>query len=107
MNGRTNIRKVTKLDTGLPGKPIKKACCTSPNASGLPGLTAICHIQLALRFHGRLDVVFLADRHAARGDNQVVPCADSRSTARVAASVSGTMPKSLISQPRFSSRRAA
>ena len=48
MKGRTNNKKVTKLDTGLPGKPTKKAFAesfsrrTSPNASGLPGLIAIC-----------------------------------------------------------------
>ena len=46
----TNNKKVTKLETGLPGKPINQASPsfgssdlrTAPNARGLPGLIAIC-----------------------------------------------------------------
>src|SRR6266700_6746242 len=44
-NGRTNIKNVTKLDTGFPGKPRKAAFPTLPNASGRPGFIAIFHMS--------------------------------------------------------------
>src|SRR5207244_856576 len=44
-NGRTNTRKVTKLETGFPGSPMKFALPTRPNASGRPGFMAIFHMR--------------------------------------------------------------
>ena len=80
-NGRTSSRKVTKLDTGLPGRPMKwqalhppaPASAHPPKANGLPGLMAICQRSSEPSgLHGGLDVVFLAHRHAAAGEDQVV-----------------------------------
>jgi len=44
-NGRTIMTKVTKVDTGLPGRPMNAVSrrLTFPKARGLPGLMAICH----------------------------------------------------------------
>jgi hypothetical protein len=45
------MRKVTKLETGLPGRPMKKAVPTlpafaiSPKASGRPGFMAMRHMS--------------------------------------------------------------
>src|SRR5712692_5428503 len=53
-NGRTNIKNVTKLDTGFPGRPRKAAFPTLPDppsrrmcpkASGRPGFIAIFHMS--------------------------------------------------------------
>src|SRR5258708_7877592 len=44
-NGRANIKKVTKLDTGVPGKPRKAAFSTLPEPRGRPGLMADCHMS--------------------------------------------------------------
>jgi hypothetical protein len=30
MNGKENMQKVTKLETGLPGNPMKGVCFTFP-----------------------------------------------------------------------------
>src|SRR5204863_3705760 len=43
-NGLTKRRKVTKLETGLPGRPMKNACLIDPKASGRPGFMAIFHM---------------------------------------------------------------
>jgi hypothetical protein len=39
------MRNVTKLDTGLPGNPMKNDCPTEPKASGRPGFIAMRHIN--------------------------------------------------------------
>src|SRR6201999_3926460 len=39
--GRTTWTKVTKLATGLPGRPISGVPSTTPIATGRPGLVAI------------------------------------------------------------------
>src|SRR2546422_3248976 len=44
-NGLTKRRKVTKLETGLPGRPMKNACRIDPKASGRPGFMAIFHMK--------------------------------------------------------------
>ncbi len=67
-----------KLDTGLPGRPMKSASVlpsrrTAPNANGLPGLMATCHNSTRPSALTRgADVIFLAHRDAAGGDDQVV-----------------------------------
>ena len=76
--GRTASRKVTKLDTGLPGRPMNqavRAVAAAHLAEGerLAGLDRdLPEVEPALGLHRRAQVVFLADRHAARGDDQVV-----------------------------------
>jgi len=44
-NGRTKTRNVTKLDTGFPGRPMKKESWSEPNASGRPGFIAMRHMR--------------------------------------------------------------
>ena len=41
-NGRAKRRKQITAATGLPGRPMNTARPRRPNASGRPGLTAIC-----------------------------------------------------------------
>ena len=100
-----------KLDTGLPGRPMNHADepsprRTSPNASGLPGLIAI--YQRSSRpsaCTAGLQMVFLADRDAAAGDDQVVALGGApQRLARVASSRSGTMPRSSQPPPSASTR---
>ena len=99
--GRTSTAKVTKLATGLPGSPRKCACPTRPQANGLPGLMAICH-------RSRLPSACTAGLMWSSSPTDTpplvsttsCPAAASRSAARVASRWSGTLPRSVNSQPR-------
>ena len=111
-NGRTNSRKVTKLDTGLPGRPMKKAASRRRGAprrtrAACPASSrsATCRARPS-RFDRRLDVVFLADRDAAAGDDQVVARGRAaRSAARVASRLVGDDAEVVVtSQPSARSR---
>ncbi len=87
------MRKVTKLETGLPGRPMKAASPTLPKASGRPGFMAIFHMssdpsastagltKSASPTETPPEVTMTSHSAAAR-----------LRTARVASSESGTMP---------------
>src|SRR6266508_4065308 len=92
-NGRTNMRKVTKLETGFPGSPMKSALPTRPNARGRPGFMAIFHMRSS-------PSASTAGLTKSASPTETPPlgtitshCAAARrSTSRVAASESGTIP---------------
>src|SRR2546425_5197324 len=92
-NGRTNIKNVTKLDTGFPGKPRKAAFPTLPNASGRPGFMAIFHMSSS-------PSASTAGFTKSASPTETPPlvtitshsAAARRSISRVAASESGTIP---------------
>jgi len=104
-NGDTATRKVTKLDTGLPGSPTNSAWPTLPKARGLPGLIATCHssIRPSAATAGRIWSSSPTDTPPDVRIRSCVPAAPRRA-ARVASSWSGTMPRSVTSQPAASSR---
>jgi hypothetical protein len=61
-------------------------------------------VQPTFRRDGRTDMVFLAYRYAARRDDQVVALGGAAQRVARGCQRVGTMPKSVTSQPRFSSR---
>ena len=93
MKGRTKIKNVTKLDTGLPGRPMKNELPKLPKASGRPGFMAMRHMsnwpsastagltKSASPTETPPEVTTTSHSRAAR-----------RSTSRVASRLSGTMP---------------
>jgi hypothetical protein len=95
MKGRPWIRQVTKAGTGLPGRPMEPGLTPSlrifAEGQRLAGLDGdLPHIEFAFGLDGRLDVIFLADRNAAAGHDQIVVGRRRRSASRVASSVSST-----------------
>jgi len=74
---------VTKLATGFPGSPINGVPPMIPMATGTSGFD--CHPpqhEFAGLFDRGLDVVFLAGRNAAAGENQVMGAGDLLQTLR-------------------------
>ena len=110
--GATHIRNVTKLDTGLPGSPMNSASrrrrAARTEGQRLARLDGdLPQLEPAFGHDGRLEVVFFAHRHAAGAEDQVVARRRLRSASAWPRSRSGTMPKSVHSQPAAAAGRAA